>query len=151
MACKLTPLQRRIMALLEEAGEEEFCTLINTAAKPRGSYTEILDMQEAIAALMLSGLVSIAVDRDSVALDLIPLPYGEGKSVLSGVERLIQWSSDKDRWAWYSQGARIEVVVTDLGQIVARSILKEEGYPSKKLENYRDGDDYGDVDVARSH
>ena len=65
---KFSRLQRRILALLQEAGEESVFTLANRVAEPTGDPAEMSAMCEAITGLYDAGLVELADRRDSVSL-----------------------------------------------------------------------------------
>lgn len=62
---KFSRLQRRILALLQEAGEESVFTLANRVAEPTGDPAEMSAMCEAITGLYDAGLVELADRRDS--------------------------------------------------------------------------------------
>ena len=62
----LTRVQRRILALLEEAGEENVLALVNTVARPTGELADIRALQHAMLGLLEGGLVVIATSSDMI-------------------------------------------------------------------------------------
>jgi hypothetical protein len=132
----LARLQERILCLLEEAGEEEFCSLMNTVAKARGAPAEIEAMGKALTALVNGGLVEIAFVRDELSLNWIPLQTAEAHRFLQDLISSVQWSVADRLWRWRSKKPRGEILLTDLGAKQAERVLLEEGWPEKPLDHY---------------
>ena len=55
----------RILAELEEAGEEDVPTLMNTVLKPAGDNSEVEMMRRALENLVRADLVRMSVDLDA--------------------------------------------------------------------------------------
>ena len=60
----LTELEMRVLSELEEAGQEEILTLINTVMTVTGDPGEIDEIESALNELFRSGFARIAIDRD---------------------------------------------------------------------------------------
>lgn len=93
-ANNLTELQRLILAILEEAGEEEFPTLMNTLLKRPGSAEQVAPVVTALTGLIQSDLIRIACSRGSSLKALggpiqgrIPCPHPRIKISPSVVSR----------------------------------------------------------------
>lgn len=114
---RLTPLQREILWILEEAGEEHITTLLNTlrsqvSPDQRPSLPDAT--YEALQALFLTGLVSFEpriagceVNRVSKRPDGIP-----------DFRTLIAWDEPAGYWKWNEDVAgkrRLAFILTDEG------------------------------------
>ncbi len=132
----LSRLQRRILALLEEAGDEGIGTLTNTVAQATGDPTEIAAMREAIKGLHEAGLVKVADSRDPVSLRLVALAPQPTKDLLESLAEKTCWNRDQSLWKWKEASDAPEVITTEAGHQLAMQICREEGYPSSKLDGY---------------
>jgi hypothetical protein len=131
----ITKLQRRILATLEEAGEENFTSLTNTVATPHGAVEEIHAMRDALGGLMNAGFVRIAVSRDIASLRLVPLPSDDAASLLRNVTDFVAWSTGCGYWEWKSDPIA-EIVLTNPGRSMAEKVLSEDGWPNRPLDTY---------------
>ena len=129
----LTELQRRILAVLEEAGEDDVSALTNSVTKRRGSADEIDAMSMALVGLINCNLIDIARSKDNVSLHWIPLPKEASLALLTDLKPFFQWSVQDQLWKWRQDASRAEVVLTDAGLIAARKILSEDDWPRAGL------------------
>ena len=125
---QLSVLQRRILSVLEEAGEDDLAALTNTVCSRTGSADEISDVAQALLGLMGDHLIAIARFRDSKSLEWIPLPNGEPQSILSELEMFLQWMGDESLWKWDAERSRLEVILTKLGKSCALKVISEDGW-----------------------
>lgn len=122
-------LQRRILAVLEEAGEEEVTTLTNTVTKPQGRLEEIGTMTDALIGLANASLITVAVSRDRTSGHWIPLPSEDVIPLLKELAVSVEWSRIDRIWKWKSHLPRVVVLLTDLGVTAAHQVLSEDGWP----------------------
>jgi hypothetical protein len=132
----LTRLQRRILALLEEAGEEGLCSLTNSVARPRDANNELQAMMDALLGLLNAGFIEVAVSRDSVSLQWVSLPDEEATSLVRNIAAFVEWSRGERLWLWNSDLPHPEIVVTTSGMTMAQQVLSEDGWPEKPLHSY---------------
>lgn len=130
-----TNLQRRILAVLEEAGEENFTALTNTVAKPHGETHEIRAMADALAGLINAESVRITVSRDDLEHRWIPLSKLDTTS-LQDLANRVEWSVSQGFWKWNTDFPNAIVLLTDSGRVTARRILSEDGWPERPLDSY---------------
>ena len=123
----LTKLQRRILALLEEAGEEEFGTLTNTVARATGTPREIHVMCSALASLLGDGLIEIAQGRDEASLQWISLPRGEALANLQDLNAHVEWIARGGYWKARPEFTATEVLLTDLGLTIRTGCFPKMG------------------------
>jgi hypothetical protein len=109
----LTNLQRRILSLLEEAGEEEFCTLTNTVAKAEGRAAEIEVMSKTLSELMNAGLIELARARDAASLRWVAVSTTEAQAFFEDLGKYVEWSMRDRLWTWHSKMPTAEVLLTD--------------------------------------
>ena len=127
---ELSLLQRRILAILEEAGEDNLSALINTVNPHHASVDDLDTVSTALSDLVSSGLVNLARVRDEVSRGWIPLPFEDSIRVLANLRSVLSWSAGPRVWVWQSNELLPRVVVTKLGEALARKVLAEDGYPA---------------------
>lgn len=132
---QLTKLQRRVLALLEEAGEDRLTALMNSAGKPQGVTSEVELMRVAIAGLVAADYLVFA-RRDAVSHHLIPSAASEAATLLKTFANLVTWSPDERLWVSAGQSHDLEVLLTDSGIELARRVLLEDGWPTEPLDRY---------------
>src|ERR1700694_379980 len=128
----LTDLKRRILAELEEAGEEDVAALINSFAKRRGAADEIDQRSTRLASLLHSNFLEISRSRDKVSLRWAPLPQEESQALVSDLRSCFQWSDRDHLWNWRKDRPRAEAILTNAGLVEARKILSEDGWPDSR-------------------
>ncbi|MGD9724689.1 MAG: hypothetical protein AB7O59_20675 [Pirellulales bacterium] len=132
----LTRLERRILALLEEAGEENVVSLTNSVANPQGACHEIDNFVGALITLLNAGLIELASKRDESTLRWVGLPKVESQSRLNELQNSLQWNTEKGIWNWAGAGERPEAILTSSGRKTARQVLSEDGWPTEPLGDY---------------
>lgn len=132
----LTTLQRRILAVLEEAGEEHFSALANTVAKPAGATSEIVAMCAALNGLVQAGLVAFATRRHVKSRRWVPLAMSDSLVLLGGLSGCVNWSDTEKIWEWNEALPRADVLLTEAGIVAARRVLSADGWPDQPLDSY---------------
>ena len=128
----LTTLQRLILALLEEAGEEDVVCLTNTI-KPGeycGNPQEIEAITSALAGLIDADLVRTAISRDLISGILVPQSMPESLVSVQNLTLFFQWSSTEKLWHWSGRAPLPDVVATERGLAAARKVLAKDGWPA---------------------
>lgn len=126
----LSKLQRRVIAVLEEAGEEDLATLLNTVDNWRGTSVEVEKIRDALTRMLHYELIKVASIRDNTTLLWTPLTKEGALAVLQQLGRCLQWCQDESLWRWKGGETRPTVLLTDSGQALARRVLSEDGWPS---------------------
>lgn len=126
----VTALQRRILAVLEEAGEDNVSALINTVKKCCGCIEEIETASRALTDLAKSGILNLAKVRDDASRRWIPLASEESISLLTNLQTALEWSAIERIWTWQGDEPLPRVVLTRNGCALAQQVLSEDGYPS---------------------
>ena len=122
----LNPLQRRILAVLEEAGEDDIAALTNTVEERVGLVSEIDDMGNALTNLICSELLQIARFRNVATLRWVPLNKAESLDLLTNLVTLLKWSVPDQLWRWPKHLDRAQVLLTKAGLIEARRIIDQD-------------------------
>jgi len=130
----LTQLQRGILAVLEEAGEESLGSLRNTADECHGSPGEIDAFSSALRELLEQDYIRVANTRDELSRGWIPLSRTESLTILRDLRPFFQWSAPDQLWHWNEKAAlRPHALLTDAGLVVARRILSEDGWHGRRI------------------
>lgn len=118
--------EKRILSELEEAGQENFPTLLNTIISPTGAANERNDFQSALTNLLQAGFIKIALERDANKR-LKEISDDEALALLTQITEHLVFKAQLGRW---TGGPRPwpEVVYTEMGKIEGRKILHELGY-----------------------
>ena len=134
MTTNFEAVENKILAILEEAGEEGIAALLNTvnSAGAHGFEDEIEAFGRALTRLINSGLLAIASVRDSDSRHWIPLPNSEAVSLVRGLESALHWSEIDKLWIWSSSSPRAEVILTATGKVAARKVLSQGGWPEAR-------------------
>jgi hypothetical protein len=123
-------IHRLILCLVEEAGEENVGTIINSVQQCIGSPDEVQQITIALNNLLLDDFVELARLRDKETLRWIPFCKAEAELVLSSLNPWFQWDQTIDIWKWRDDNQpRIQVLLTDKGFAAAREILSLDGWP----------------------
>lgn len=133
----LTRLERRILAVLEEAGEDYLVTLINTVATPRGLAGELEAMGRALLTLVQAGYVEMArPGQDVFRCRRIPVSSDDACALSRDLKPFMAWSCDGQRWMWRDGLPHAELLLTDAGAAMSEQILTEDGWPVHPLKSY---------------
>jgi len=122
-----TPLQKQLLALLEEAGEEDLLTLVNTVANCKASSDVVSKVRDALIELIKLETAEISIGH-SESGQWTSLPKDAGHEALSNAARCVKWSPDEHQWRWLSTISPIWVVLTEKGQREAHHLLDREGW-----------------------
>jgi hypothetical protein len=116
---RLSPVQREILRMLEEAGEENLPTVLNTlwAVFPDRSHQALFeDAEAAIQGLRQLGLVAFSRDLGKPNLHSVLLDdKSSGALVLA---RVVEYDVQRGYWTDYAgeEPAAIGLVLTDAGR-----------------------------------
>lgn len=120
-------LLHRVLSELEEAGEEELCTLLNTVIDASGSSDEIDIFKKAMADLVSSGLVEIELDNGRAGNKQV-LQLAASLERIADLSMSLKFYPEERIWNWCSDLPRLNLFVTETGWARAREILDERGY-----------------------
>ena len=126
-------IEQRILSELEEAGEEDIPTLINTVTDRTGKPIELEQVRGALENLVRAGLVRLASDRD-VSRRWIKLSQASSLALLVELTSRLKFRVGDGHWMnvpiaeaplalWQPA-----VVNTDEGYRRGREILEKRGY-----------------------
>jgi hypothetical protein len=124
---EFTQLERKLLAVLEEAGEENVAALFNTV-RQSDPAPGIGEYQTALIRLLLREFIELASVRDEASRQWIPSDAGAALSQLGQVNSLLAWSTANRLWTWHSATPRIEILLTNSGFIAAKNVLSEDGW-----------------------
>ena len=124
-----SPIQRKMLANLEEAGEESLTALLNVVTTHRRSPEDAHSYQEALGDLLSRDLVELARSRDAQTRHWVPLPKSEAVAIVAQLGRLIRWSAPDQLWKWTAEEPRIQILTTDAGMAAVLAVLSEDGWP----------------------
>lgn len=119
-------VERRILSELQEAGEENIASMINTIIDPIGSANETGSLQTALESLVRAGLVLIALGGDPTK-KLVPLSPDESLAFTAKIATFLQFRASDNHWTW-SQNVKPHIVVTPLGRTRADQLMQQRGY-----------------------
>lgn len=120
-------IERRILAVLDEAGEEYVSALINTVIECEGRHNEVESVVGALTGFLHRSLVRFAVGQDKNCLKLLSLADSEAIHMLNALSEYISWSHEASLWLWTSRQPRLVVLLTDSGEIVSREAVTGNG------------------------
>lgn len=125
---ELTQMERKVLAALEEAGEENVVALLNTV-RQSDPDAEIGEYQAALIRLLHRGFIELASVRDAASRQWVPFDIGTALSQLELVNTLLAWTTANRLWTWNSGSPRIEILLTNSGFTAAKNVLIEDGWP----------------------
>ena len=132
----LSELAQRILAELEEAGEEDVATLLNTCMVVSGQIEQVAEISAAFAELISIKLASIAISRDPGGR-LVDLPQKQALEYASTVGKYVSYSQADGHWLNVPLSVPrsgtdyfdpVHAVSTPEGRDVAFEILDQRGY-----------------------
>lgn len=124
-----SPLERDVLAALEEAGEENVAALLNTVGAKAHSVIDVEKVKTALMCLLDQGLLEIALRRDESSRRWLPLRRIESAVLIGQLGVLLFWSASEGIWKWESSSPRMNIILTEAGLAASRQILAEYGYP----------------------
>ena len=122
----LEVIERRVVASLEEAGENDLQSLVNTVRRS-ASVDELKLVAEAIKAAYHHGLVLLARPSWEQPRTWTPLSAEETARSLD-LEQHSFWSTEHGHWLSKNPRERLDIVLTDQGIKAAIQILEEGGW-----------------------
>lgn len=125
---EFTQMERRVLAVLEEAGEENLAALFNTVRRSDPS-AGISEYGNALIRLLSRRLIELASARDQSSRQWVPFDFDVALSHLEQLNSLLAWSTATRIWTWNSTTPRTEVLLTDSGSTAAKNVLSEDGWP----------------------
>jgi hypothetical protein len=129
----LSELEMRIVSELEEAGEEDIVTMMNTVVQPAGDIRELADVQQALENLVRADLIRMSMDRDATGR-LRDLSASESLDVIADLNSGLRFKGDKRLWTDTRQSGPPYgfpfpyIVNTASGKKKGFEILEERGY-----------------------
>lgn len=128
MRIEVTSIQQRLLALLEEAGEETISALVNSVGQCNGSPSELDIVIESLISLTQQSLVCCASRRDEKTLKWIPINPTNSHALLAKLRENIRWFPDERLWKWDVPTSPLVVLLTDAGLQKARKLLATHGW-----------------------
>jgi hypothetical protein len=123
---EIEEVELRILCELQEAGEENVPTLLNTTMPRSGDPSELLQVQRALENLMRADLVRTAI-RSNPPSKLQAMSKNDSLAALVDLQLSVgfrqsdqHWTGIRDPW--------LEIVATDAGLGRADEILQQYGY-----------------------
>ncbi len=124
----LDDLALRVLANLNEAGEECVCTLLNTVLRKTGKESHRDKYLSVLRSLFDRGLIEFSDRRSATTLESIVLPREETLSRLALLSSQLQWDDESAHWTWTADEPRLEVLATDRGWKLSNDILEKFGW-----------------------
>ncbi|MEQ1613897.1 MAG: hypothetical protein ABL904_14215 [Hyphomicrobiaceae bacterium] len=126
-------VMQRILAELEEAGEENPAAMLNTILDPNGDQQQLIAFQSALRRLVESGLAAMSVDRDQ-SRRLTDATVSVSLTEIDALPTWLRFDLQKKYWAdnrvkgppfrqMYPQ-----IVLTEAGRSASVGILTQRGY-----------------------
>jgi hypothetical protein len=120
-------MQQRILAELEEAGEDYLIALLNSMNDAKqGRPEEVEEFRKAIEQLIDKGLVLMAPDNEP-GQRLVKVDAAQSHAMLTERLRPLYFREEDLHWT-ADPGARSYVVLTPAGRIASEKVLGERGY-----------------------
>lgn len=129
----LSELEMRILAELEEAGEENFTALLNTVTQPRDAPADVVEYQGALKRLAELDYVRMSTNRDARGM-LADLSVEESLKRIAEISTVIEFRVSKNLWTDKRRTGPpfseplMHVVNTPAGRDLGGAILERRGY-----------------------
>lgn len=127
----LTEFAQRILAELEEVGENNVFSLLNTIIEPKGNQDETAGMQEALKSLLMANLVQMRLETHSGPIGL-PLMPAEAMVECSDMSHWFTFDGASGYWTLghgdLRDTAYPQIVLTAAGRAAAVQLLSRRGY-----------------------
>ncbi len=133
---ELSRLERRILAVLEEAGEDTISALTNTVGVPVGTPFEIAKIQSALIHLVRAGLAELGFSRNPAG-GWVSAPLNEGIGFLESLLNRLEWDTASKLWRQAKGDCGGHVLLMHAGFHAAFQVLSEDGWPTKPLNDYQ--------------
>lgn len=129
----MNEVMQRILAELEEAGEEDPVAMLNIVSEPNGDQQQLITFQMALRQLVRSGFAAMSVDRDQ-SRRLADAPGSVSLTEIDALPTWLQFDPQKKYWV----DSRIkgppfrqmypQIVLTEAGRSESVGILTQRGY-----------------------
>ncbi|MCC5828034.1 MAG: hypothetical protein JJU36_01175 [Phycisphaeraceae bacterium] len=125
----LSELERRILASLNESGDEYVTALVNSVLRCNGEDSETVKFVTALWRLFEAGLIEFADRRSETALAWEVLAHGhESAEKLNMLITQLTWEGDSGLWTWNTEAPRLAVLLTEHGVKLSHEILERFGW-----------------------
>ena len=120
----LSELERRILANLNEAGEENASALLNSTLRCSGEEMEVTRYLAALRGLYSHGLIEFATSRDGSTLKWNVLARDhETAKIIDELYAQMTWESGSQIWRWNCDKPRLVILLTEIGIEESHDIL----------------------------
>lgn len=133
MQTELNELEMRVLAMLEEAGEETAVVALNTVVDPQGSPTELSGYQEVLMLLIKKGLIDVRMY--SIPTGHLLLSQELGLKEVAGLGEHYRYLLNEGHWTDvrengppFFQTPLPSIFLTELGGEKSVEILESRGY-----------------------
>ncbi len=133
MAIEISELDMRILAELEEAGECDALSMLNTIIKPDGGSEELRNYQLAIANILEKDLIEIHME--SIPTGSVPLTKSAALLEVASLSKSYAFSRSENQWTDvrekgppYFQTPLPRLILTDIGNAKSIELLEVRGY-----------------------
>lgn len=124
----LSDPERRILAVLNEAGDEYVTTLANSVLSGNGGSCQVDKLIHALTNLHRRSLIEFADTRDVCTLTWIVLPTSVANGLVEKLTEYMVWSEKERIWNWSSTSPRLSVLLTNEGERLGTQILRTFGW-----------------------
>lgn len=118
-------MMQRILAELEEAGEENISSMLNTIVMPSGDRSELATYATALAQLVEQGLVRVEFESDE---NSTPLQQAGAADIIRDLDHHLHFSGEDGEWGFIDTERTPVIIGTDSGLARAEAILEDRGY-----------------------
>ena len=127
----LSHLQKKILAILQEAGSDNVTAVMAHLGEHVGNHGEIEYIRLAIVGLVRNELVQIAREHRTGACDVVS-DEEQAIDLLKTLEGLVEWCAVSCRWNPKRDSDWIPIIIlTTKGRLLAQRILTEDGWPKR--------------------
>ena len=133
MMIELSELEMRILAELEEAGEADAASMLNTIINPEGRPEELANYQRALSKILEKDLIEIRMD--SIPTGSIPLTKRDALAEAAGLSKNYTFSKSDGHWTDirekgppYFLTPQPRLFITDAGNAKSIELLEARGY-----------------------
>lgn len=116
-------LQRVLLSLLEEAGEEDVVCLLHTLHASHDSTLRVDDVVGALKRLRARGLCTTASARDAATGNWIEHDHTTADELIATIPSAVEWNGN--RWQWLPRHEEFSILLTDNGMTEARRVLEQ--------------------------
>ena len=133
MLDNLTELEMRVLAMLEEAGEESVVITLNTVIDPSGDQVELAEFQATLTKLVDKKLIE--VELASIPMGRVPLTTDKSHVEVAQLTQHCRFRPNEGHWTDtresgppYYQTPLPNLLLTEPGRSLSVEILESRGY-----------------------